>query len=360
MATKKLKIIDPIEPLRKKPLGIKKLILNPASGWSSGETFEPFDELPSEIFACTNLEHLEIWNALSEDSDGKLPAAVGNLRKLQVLKLHGVTELPEEIGQCVALEELSVHHAHQLAKIPESIGKLKNLRTLNLGGGGAGARLTKLPDAFAGLTKLEKLILPSGKVKDVPPSTWKLTTLRSLHLPEGTSKLSAPSIGKLTKLEILSLSAAALSSVAKELPKLQALKSLTVKGVSTSKSLPTEVGALASLEMLFAVNVGLESLPDSIAGLKSLETLAVGGNRLTELSGLIRQLPKLKSFTCHSNKFAPAEEKLLEKMRAASPSERASDAGTVEARRTLQKEREVNLEKKAVQLSTLTLRVDGC
>jgi len=322
MAKPKTVDVDPLESLRANPSRVKELVLNP-------ETFKPFADVPEEIFECTNLERLEIWDALDKKSSGRVPPAIGKLRKLLSLKLSGVRSIPAEIGKCTALRELMIRDAHELAEVPASIASLTNLTLLYLSGGGESGtsgpnstskrgRLKKLPDSFGKMTKLRRLVLPAV-VREVPSSVWQLKELRDLELPESATKLPA-GIKKLTKLETITLSASALSSVAKELAMLKSLKNIVLVGAS--KTLPSEIGELVHLQSLYAVGVGLEKLPETFAHLKSLEVLAVGSNRLTHLSSLLAHLPKLTSAHFPGNKLPKAEEALLKTMMNASPKDR--------------------------------------
>jgi Leucine-rich repeat (LRR) protein len=91
---------------------------------------------------------------LSRNRLAELPPSVGGLGNLQAVfvrdnRLHG---LPEELGLCVALEEI---HADRnlLTTLPDSIGQLVNLRMLRL----RDNRLQTVPSSLGNCSSLQCL-----------------------------------------------------------------------------------------------------------------------------------------------------------------------------------------------------------
>ncbi|MHA2474974.1 MAG: leucine-rich repeat domain-containing protein, partial [Promethearchaeota archaeon] len=90
-----------------------------------------------------------------------LPESIGQLKFLQTLDLrnNNLTELPESIGKLEFLEELILHD-NALKSIPESIGNLKNLGLLHLDNN----NLTSLPDAICNLKTWAPIGLTNNKI----------------------------------------------------------------------------------------------------------------------------------------------------------------------------------------------------
>ncbi len=90
-----------------------------------------------------------------------LPESIGQLKFLQTLDLrnNNLTELPESIGKLEFLEELILHD-NALRSVPESIGNLKNLGILHLDNND----LTTLPDTICNLKTWDPIGLTNNKI----------------------------------------------------------------------------------------------------------------------------------------------------------------------------------------------------
>jgi len=90
-----------------------------------------------------------------------LPESIGQLKLLQTLDLrnNNLTELPESIGKLEFLEELILHD-NALRSVPESIGNLKNLGILHLDNND----LTTLPDTICNLKTWSPIGLTNNKI----------------------------------------------------------------------------------------------------------------------------------------------------------------------------------------------------
>jgi hypothetical protein len=66
----------------------------------------------------------------------------GRLAKVNLHGLHKMTSLPESVGECTALQTLSLYNCKALTSLPERMGECKPLQTLILDGSKA---LTSLP-----------------------------------------------------------------------------------------------------------------------------------------------------------------------------------------------------------------------
>jgi Leucine-rich repeat (LRR) protein len=93
-----------------------------------------------------------------------------------------VTEFVLAIVCCFIVTKKIFHVHYNLKKLPDSIGKLTNLRHLSAGKN----ELTKLPDSIGKLTNLERLFLEGNKLTSLPSSMNKLDSLTMLSLGGNT------------------------------------------------------------------------------------------------------------------------------------------------------------------------------
>lgn len=85
----------------------------------------------------------------------------------------GLSILPASVETLTDLQNLNICGNKLMTSLPEEIGELRNLRTLNL----SGTKLTKLPESIGNLVLLEELYL-SSNMGDLPNSITNLKNLR--------------------------------------------------------------------------------------------------------------------------------------------------------------------------------------
>jgi len=206
---------------------LEKLVIN------SGGTFAMMDsqinEIPKFLGEWKSLKELTVFIAGREFPDETTPdlssievlilnsnyrvslsSSLGNLSSLKSLnmKLSGGATLPMEIGDLTNLEELICHG--EIKSIPSSIGNLKKLKSLSLP---MISTLTHLPDEIGDLNSLETLDLFGTMVEALPTTIGNLSNLKQLILPQTKNLRSLPeAIGKLRNLEVLDLKFSAVAS----------------------------------------------------------------------------------------------------------------------------------------------------
>ena len=142
------------------------------------------------------------------------------------------------------------HYNDKFSELPESIGNLTNLTSLNL----SANELSELPESIGNLTNLTSLELCDNSLSELPESIGNLTNLTSLNLNENSLSELPESIGNLTNLTWLELCDNSLSE------------------------LPKSIGNLTNLTSLDVESNELNELPDSIGQLTNLTSLELGGN----------------------------------------------------------------------------------
>ena len=144
--------------------------------------------LPKEIGKLKKLEILIVaGNDFSE-----IPREIGELSNLKMLDLSDnpfLIEIPEEIGNCEALEELRAHHDN-LVFLPDSLSHCEQLRVLDLDFN----QLSSLPDELEHLLHLETLKVRHNQLKTLFAGLIKLNKLTEIDIAENADLLLPPSI----------------------------------------------------------------------------------------------------------------------------------------------------------------------
>jgi internalin A len=116
------------------------------------------------------------------------------------LSSKGISELPDEIGQLVNLQELQLG-LNQLTSLPGSIGHLTRLKSFGLGGN----RLTSLPESIGQLASLQSLNLRLNLLTSLPESLGQLASLWRLYLSRNQLTSLPASLARLEQLLELDL-----------------------------------------------------------------------------------------------------------------------------------------------------------
>ena len=246
-------------------------------------------------------EPLDEWFGVLTDSGGRvtslalpgnnllglLPAALGNLEKLEYLELGGNQlsgPIPRELGNLENLRVLSLWGCWISGTIPSEIGRLAKLEKLNLTRNGSTLAGT-LPTELGQLTNLNSLALGgNGLSGSIPPSIGRLTKLRELFLWGNDFTGSIPrEIGQLTELRVMDLVYTPLSgSLPVELGRLTNLERLLLFDNELTGSIPVQIGQMTNLKELRLGNNKLTGvIPGTLSRMTSLETLDLSNNRLS-------------------------------------------------------------------------------
>ena len=241
--------------------------------------------------------HINLFNKAGTEKPriyNRLPFySFGDLSKIKSIYAthHRIRHLSEQIGECSSLLSMDLSD-NPLESLPESFGKLKNLRffrasdtievdpikyiDLLMAGPGhypeyiGNAGLKDLPQSFGNLFKLETLQLDGNRFKEIPEGIFHCKSLKSLDLSANQIAYIDPAIGNLSNLTYLKLSR------------------------NNFHELPDTIGNLKKLKRLRLDSLDLWELPEGIRGLKSLEMLEICQGKLGHVNAEIQHLKKLK------------------------------------------------------------------
>ncbi len=241
--------------------------------------FQYGTEIPSQVWALSNLEHLQlqatrIW--------GRIPPELGSLTKLRQLDLavnNLQGEIPPQIENLTELEALALNENRLQDEIPTELGNLAKLRALSL----AWNKLEgPIPAELGNLANLQHLDLNVNQLRgSIPPELGNLAKLRTLSL--ATNNLEGgipPELGNLANLEVLGLNLNNLSgSIPPELGNLANLQTLILKDNNLNGPIPAELGNLANLQYLdLNFNQLSGAIPASLLALQELDAFVFWPN----------------------------------------------------------------------------------
>ncbi|GKV21867.1 hypothetical protein SLEP1_g31804 [Rubroshorea leprosula] len=223
--------------------------------------------------------------------------------KLSLIKLASLIEVSSKKGT----RDLNLQDklSDQVEWIPDSIGKLSSLITLDL----SENRIVALPNAIGGLSSLTKLDLHSNSIAQFPDSIGNLLCLLYLDL-RGNQLSSLPAtLGRLVRLEELDLSSNQLGSLPDTIGSLVNLKILNVE-TNDIEEIPHSIGRCTSLRELHADYNRLKALPEAVGNIESLKVLSVRYNNIKQLPTTMSSLANLKELDVSFNELESVPESL--------------------------------------------------
>ncbi|PIN23776.1 Serine/threonine protein kinase [Handroanthus impetiginosus] len=245
-------------------------------------------ELPEKIGECLALENVELSN---NNITGTIPRNVGNLTKLQRFSVgynNLIGTIPKEIGNLHNLEVLRLSGNNLRGSIPREIFNISTLRKLLV----LRNQLTGyLPSNFGfGLPNLEVLRFNNNNLHgEIPHSISNSSKLTIIDFQSNQfSGLVPNSLGELSFLKVLYLSENTFVAESSELKFITSLtncrylQTLVLANNLFNSVLPASVGNLStSLLYFYCYNCSLHgSIPDEFGNLTNLLLLSLYGNQL--------------------------------------------------------------------------------
>ena len=209
-----------------------------------------------------------------------LPDSIGNLTSLTTLSLTdcmNLVNLPETIGELTSLTTLKLFQCHALINLPVSINKLTSLTTLK-----SNSLKDVTIEAIMALTALTTLDLRECYLLKLPDSIGSLRNLRTLDLTLCRDLKTLPNtIGNLKELTTLNLYDCYRLENLPELGNLSKLTTLDLRRCYGLTQLPESIGKLSALTTLeLSYCAALTHLPESIWLLLNLRTITYNSDTI--------------------------------------------------------------------------------
>lgn len=196
------------------------------------------------------------------------------------------------------LERLVLEHCSVLSGIGRLVGKLKNLVSLNLK---FCKSVRDLPRQLCDMTALEELLIDGTAISEIdfkPAFDFKPASMKQLKILSACQCKSlahiSDSIGRLESLLHLRLDGAAIDSLPDSIGSLKKLRSLLLGNCQNLPRLPYSIGNLESLEVMDLSGTKIARLPKSLKHLKNLKVLKMVNTHLREFPKYIKNLEKLE------------------------------------------------------------------
>uniref|UniRef100_A0A0D9XWE9 Uncharacterized protein n=1 Tax=Leersia perrieri TaxID=77586 RepID=A0A0D9XWE9_9ORYZ len=224
--------------------------------------FETFQKLFQAARIC---RHFMLQIAL-------LPESIGMLKKLRTLELwraHDLKNLPQSIGDCRNLQSLHLSSCKRLSEIPNSIGKLEDLRSLVII---YNANLQHIPlESVGKLRNLRMIELECcGNIQDVP-SSFAFQQLHTLKLSQSNITMLPQCITLMENLDYIDLGyCLRLEELPKGIVNLKRLEVLHLMGCDKLRCLPSGFGRLTRLKRLGLFVIGCGGDDARISELRNL------------------------------------------------------------------------------------------
>ena len=190
-----------------------------------------------------------------------------------------------------------------LITIPELIGDLEFLQELIIGN----YHLEDIPESIGNLVNLKTLILFNNQLKSIPESIKNLVNLQSLSLYGNSFKSVPQVIGSLGSLQELHLGSNQFTSIPEFIGDLVNLKILSLEQ-SQFTLIPESIENLVNLQVLSLNENKFTSVPEPIGTLINLQELYLDSNQLTSIPECIGNLVNLRLLNLNENKFTSIPE----------------------------------------------------
>ena len=238
--------------------------------------------------------------------------AFPNLLRLDLRRCTSITTLPDSIGRLSKLHTLNLDSCWNLQELLRSIGQLTSLNSLRLG---RCSSLECLPDTITALSRLDSLTLSDCSSMSELPSTIGLMRGLNFVSIDLVAEWQAVSIGHLNAVRNLLVAnctdeAVSVLDRSGTLGYLDQLGMFMIIGCDLMTKLPETIGLLSNLNWIELLDCGkVRELPNSIGELQKLRILKVKQcsslATLPESLGALTTLEELYIVNCTSMRELP-------------------------------------------------------
>ena len=216
-----------------------------------------------------------IWEVPPVEMIGVIPNENGRIIGLHLGNSLLSGQIPPELGNLTALEELTLDNNQLNGEIPPELSNLVNLQYMSLGNN----LLTgEIPAWLGNLTGLKSLYLSNNQLNgEIPHELGNLTALKRLDLSYNQLTGGIPAeLGNLTALQRLDLSYNQLTGgIPAELGNLTALQRLDLSYNQLTGDIPAELGRLTALQWLDLRSNDFTLMPEELRKLAMQNNLEI-------------------------------------------------------------------------------------
>ncbi|KAH6803702.1 plant intracellular ras group-related LRR 4 [Perilla frutescens var. frutescens] len=223
--------------------------------------------------------------------------------KLSLIKLASLIEASAKKGTQKLI--LQGKLSDQIKWLPDSIGKLSSLTTLDL----SENRIAEIPEAIGGLSSLQVLDLHGNMISELPESIGDLLNLLHLDLRGNQLRSLPPTIDRLVRLEELDLSSNGLPALPEAIGSLVSLRKLNIE-TNNIEEIPHTISRCVSLKELHADYNRLKALPEAVGRIESLEILTVRYNNIRQLPTTMASLSNFRELDISFNELESVPESM--------------------------------------------------
>ncbi|KAI7990935.1 Disease resistance protein TAO1 [Camellia lanceoleosa] len=217
-----------------------------------------------------NFRHMRVLVLISLELE-EMPSSIGKLKQLRYLNLSrncNIRALPSSLCGLVNLQTLNLINCEQLQGLPRDSGKLVNLKRA-------------LPSSLCGLVNLQTLnLINCEQLQGLPRDSGKLVNLKTLYLTSKQRFLPDKCLHGLNSLQCLLLyKCDRLALLPEGMHHLTALRVLRIYECPRLASLPSSIKYLTALEKLWIWDCQELTLleGEGMEGLTSLQSLLLMG-----------------------------------------------------------------------------------
>jgi Leucine-rich repeat (LRR) protein len=280
------------------------------SNWLNGTTSQDFSNWRGITVTNGDITRISLpQNGLN----GIIPESLGELKELRTLHLYnnqGVSRpnnitgsLPQRIGELIELRDVAIYRNHLTGELPSSIGNCTKIWRMYLYSNQIEG---VIPFEIGNISELTEFYITDNELAGSIPDTFQnLTKLRALSL--GGNKLvgSIPaSIWDLTELNTLNLSDNNLQgTISDSIGNLSKLTHLSLYRNNFQGSIPTQLQELNQLDVLYIHNNNFSGpIPEFLGNLQNLTWLGLFDNNFTgKIPESFHNLTKMQVFAINRN-----------------------------------------------------------
>lgn len=281
------------------------------------------EKSPAWLGDAQSLEYLSLAYAFDEVGD-----EIGKLKNLKYLNIASCRKISGGFEQAENLAYIDFSGVEDLAQ--GALSQMKSVETVNislknstpLDMTGCKAKKARLgihyqfakayPIGLEAMPNLEDLSLVMSLPSDVPyPTLAGCKNLKRLEI--SNSKISAlpPEVTAISSLQQLDLMIDKLASLPEEIAQLTRLKSLNVFRAKALVSLPQALGAMPALEELDIPISKIGTLPANLGNSRTLKSITITKTELLSDISVLMQMPQLETINVSDNKIAQLPDEIV-------------------------------------------------